>query len=50
MELMQEFVRNFAKQSKADNERIMQDAVTRILVTIISAMDSRQAVICLSRL
>ena len=38
MELMQEFVRDFAKQSKADNERIMQDAVTRILATIISAM------------
>lgn len=38
IELMQEFVRDFAKQSKADNERIMQDAVTRILATIISAM------------
>lgn len=38
MELMQEFVRDFAKQSKADSERIMQDAVTRILVTIISTM------------
>lgn len=38
MELMQEFVRDFAKQSKADNERTMQDAVTRILATIISAM------------
>ena len=38
VELMQEFVRDFAKQSKADNERIMQDAVTRILATIISAM------------
>ncbi len=38
MELMQEFVRDFAKQSKADSERIMQDAVTRILVTIISGM------------
>ena len=38
MELMQEFVRDFAKQSKADNEQIMQDAVTRILATIISAM------------
>lgn len=38
MELMQEFVRDFAKQSKADSERIMQDAVTRILATIISAM------------
>ena len=31
------FVRDFAKQSKADNEQIMQDAVTRILATIISA-------------
>ena len=38
MELMQEFVRDFAKQSKADSERIMQDAVTRILATIISIM------------
>ncbi len=38
IELMQEFVREFAKQSKADNEQIMQDAVTRILATIISAM------------
>jgi PAB1-binding protein PBP1 len=38
MELMQEFVRDFAKQSKADNEQIIQDAVTRILATIISAM------------
>ena len=38
MELMQEFVRDFAKQSKVDNEQIMQDAVTRILATIISAM------------
>ena len=38
MELMQEFVRDFAKQSKADTEQIMQDAVTRILATIISAM------------
>lgn len=38
MELMQEFVRDFAKQSKADNEQIMQDAVTRILATIISVM------------
>ena len=38
MELMQEFVRDFAKQSKAENERLMQDAVTRILATIISAM------------
>lgn len=38
IELMQEFVRDFAKQSKADNEQIMQDAVTRILATIISAM------------
>lgn len=28
----------FAKQSKAENERLMQDAVTRILATIISAM------------
>lgn len=37
-ELMQEFVRDFAKQSKADSERIMQDAVTRILATIISTM------------
>lgn len=37
-DLMQEFVRDFAKQSKADTERIMQDAVTRILATIISAM------------
>ncbi len=37
-ELMQEFVRDFAKQSRADNEQIMQDAVTRILATIISAM------------
>lgn len=36
VELMQEFVRDFAKQSKADSERIMQDAVTRILATIIS--------------
>ena len=35
---MQEFVRDFVKQSKADNEQIMQDAVTRILATIISAM------------
>ena len=39
VELMQEFVRDFAKQSKADNERIMQDAVTRILATIISKPD-----------
>lgn len=38
MELMQEFVRDFARQSKADNERIIQDAVTRILATIIGAM------------
>lgn len=38
VELMQEFVRDFAKQSKADTEQIMQDAVTRILATIISAM------------
>ena len=38
IELMQEFVRDFAKQSKADNEQIIQDAVTRILATIISAM------------
>lgn len=38
IELMQEFVRDFAKQSKADTEWIMQDAVTRILATIISAM------------
>lgn len=38
VELMQEFVRDFAKQSKADNEQIMQDAVTRILATIIGAM------------
>lgn len=38
IELMQEFVRDFTKQSKADNEQIMQDAVTRILATIISAM------------
>ncbi|MBQ3515363.1 MAG: hypothetical protein IJA32_16440 [Lachnospiraceae bacterium] len=38
MELMQEFVRDFAKQSKADNEQIMQEAVTRILATIISGM------------
>lgn len=38
MELMQEFVRDFAKQSKADNEQIMQDAVTRILANIIGAM------------
>ena len=38
MELMQEFVRDFAKQSKVDSERIMQDAVTRILATIISTM------------
>lgn len=38
IELMQEFVRDFAKQSKADNEQIMQDAVTRILATIIGAM------------
>ena len=38
VELMQEFVRDFAKQSKADNEQIMQEAVTRILATIISGM------------
>jgi len=38
IELMQEFVRDFAKQSRADNERIMKDAVTRILATIIGAM------------
>ncbi len=38
IELTQEFVRDFTKQSKADNEQIMQDAVTRILATIISAM------------
>ncbi len=38
VELMQEFVRDFAKQSKVDNEQIMQDVVTRILATIISAM------------
>lgn len=37
-ELMQEFVRDFAKQSRADNEKIMQDAATRILATIIGAM------------
>lgn len=38
MELMQELVRDFAKQSKVDNEQIMQDAVIRILATIISTM------------
>lgn len=38
IQLMQEFVRDFAKQSKADNEKIMQDAVTRILAGIIGAM------------
>ncbi len=38
IELMQEFVRDFAKQSRADTEQIMQDAVTRILATIIGAM------------
>lgn len=38
VELMQEFVRDFAKQSKADTERIMQDAVTRVLATIIGTM------------
>lgn len=38
VELMQEFVMDFAKQSKADSEQIMQDAVTRILATIISTM------------
>ena len=38
VELMQEFVRDFAKQSKENNEQITQDAVTRILATIISAM------------
>lgn len=38
IQLMQEFVRDFAKQSKADSEKIMQDAVTRILAAIISAM------------
>lgn len=37
-ELMQEFVRDFAKQSRADNEKIMQDAATRILATIIGVM------------
>lgn len=36
MELMQEFVRDFAKQSKADNEQIMQDAIQRF----ISKLDS----------
>lgn len=34
IDLMQEFVRDFARQSKADSEKIMQDAVTRILATI----------------
>lgn len=43
MQLMQEFVRDFAKQSKADSEKIMQDAVTRILAGIIGAM-GQQAV------
>lgn len=38
MEAMQGFVRDFAKQSKADNEKIMQDAVTRILATIVGTM------------
>lgn len=37
-ELMQEFVRDFARQSRADNEKIMQDATIRILATIIGAM------------
>lgn len=43
MQLMQEFVRDYAKQSKADSEKIMQDAVTRILAGIIGAM-GQQAV------
>lgn len=43
IQLMQEFVRDYAKQSKADSEKIMQDAVTRILAGIIGAM-GQQAV------
>lgn len=38
LETVQEFVRDFARQSKADSEKNMQDAVTRILATIISVM------------
>ncbi|MBO5167238.1 MAG: hypothetical protein J6B90_11655 [Lachnospiraceae bacterium] len=33
-----EFIRDFAQKSKANSERIMQDAVTRILATIISGL------------
>lgn len=43
IQLMQEFVRDFAKQSKADSEKIMQDAVTRILAAIISAMGQQSS-------
>ncbi len=43
-ELMQEFVRDFARQSRADNEKIMQDATTRILATIIGAMGQQAGV------
>ena len=38
VETMQEFVRDYAKQSKVDNEKIMQEAVTRILATIVGVM------------
>lgn len=37
-EAMHEYIEEFAEKSKADNEQIMQDAITRILATIISAM------------
>ncbi len=38
VEVMQGFIREFAKESKADNEKIMQDAVTRILATIVGTI------------
>lgn len=47
VELMQEFVRDFAKQSKADNEQIMQDAVTRFWQPLSVQWDSRWAVMWL---
>ncbi len=37
-ETIQEFIRDYAKESRADNEKLMQDAVTRILATIVGTM------------
>ena len=39
MELMQEFVRDFAKQSRIDTEKLMQEATNKILAGVLASMN-----------